>query len=445
MDIFVRNAPGDTEMLDGWIPGVDHTLTVYGWAPMGTPIRFERNDVPHHPSHPGTDHTAADGYGRFRFELTLPWDEGNYAINSIEHRGFRIGVPINIDFEIWNIIIVPDMVLSLTVGEQTGTMRAGADAGEYASVTFQVDAINAFPAGTTAGNFNFTAGTVTGLPAGVTPSGHIALDADGTSTAPGTLTLTGDGTQIAGLSASLVLTVGSLSSDPFALEILPALGAPVINIGARTGPGIQAEVEDGYVEFALTAENIDMDGITSFPYVVNFAEANVTGTGWPLTGITVSGSISLDADGEGTGTVIFTGDGDQAEGTHDLFVTFLGAASHAYLTLEISAPPTAVELLGNPGTLERTDLDVQLGVTMAALIAADHFDAVGTAGFGTRDGYVFVYDLAHDNGSGLRILPAGLTTLQPGDILRATGRTTGEVGNSRLELARLGAGAGRSG
>jgi len=104
-----------------------------------------------------------------------------------------------------------------------------------------------------------------------------------------------------------------------------------------------------------------------------------------------------------------------------------------------------IELVGLPGTVSRVDVEIVLGddVGMASLLAAGHFAAVGTAEMATRGGYVFVHSMG-DNGSGIRVLPAGLITMTPGYryLLRATGRTTGTVANSRLELHYLDGGAG---
>jgi len=104
-----------------------------------------------------------------------------------------------------------------------------------------------------------------------------------------------------------------------------------------------------------------------------------------------------------------------------------------------------IELVGSPGTVSRTSVDIVLGddVGMASLLEAGHFAAVGTAEMATRDVYVFVHSMG-DNGSGIQVLPAGAITMTPGYryLLRATGRTTGTVANSRLELHYLDGGAG---
>jgi len=107
-------------------------------------------------------------------------------------------------------------------------------------------------------------------------------------------------------------------------------------------------------------------------------------------------------------------------------------------------PIAGPALVGTPGTVDRTSVDIVLGADgMAALITGGHFAAVGAADMGTGAGYVFVHNMG-DNGSGIQILPASAITMTPGYryLLRATGRTTGAVTNSRLELANLTAGGG---
>jgi len=105
-------------------------------------------------------------------------------------------------------------------------------------------------------------------------------------------------------------------------------------------------------------------------------------------------------------------------------------------------PAVGPVLVGTPGTVDRAGVDIVLGAGgMAALITGGHFGAAGDATVDTGAGYVFAYDIPN-NSSGLRVLPAALAGLQPGDVLRATGRTTGTVDSSRLELAYIGASGG---
>jgi len=324
--------------LINFLPGLGHTITVYGAAPPNTEIRFERTDQGPDGWLPAVGEQDADPSGRFRISHTFMWED----INIPTIRGIRIGVPANIDFDIFNIIVVPYLEMELEVGPQVGTMMAGAAAadGENYSVTFQVTAENAFPGGGTAGPVSFN-GAVTGLPASVLASGSITLDEYGTSTAPGTLTLTGDGNQSAGV-LNLILVVGQLSA-PFTLTIVPGEGAPSVSIGAAIGSGIYAEREGGYVEFEVTAANLDVEAITAFPHVVNFVVGDLTGDGWPVTGIDVSGSISINDEGAGTGTLTLTA-GNVAfadVGEYSLTLTILGQASFNYAELVI-APPAVV-------------------------------------------------------------------------------------------------------
>jgi len=129
----------------------------------------------------------------------------------------------------------------------------------------------------------------------------------------------------------------------------------------------------------------------------------------------------------------------QGQGTADNVDIFVHGIT-VYRPGEIVPP----EIPGNPGTLDRTGLDVRLGAAgMAALIEAGHFGSRGAATMVTEDDYVFVHGIAN-NSSGMRILPPDAITMTSGFryLLRATGRTTGTIASSRLELAHLEAGAG---
>jgi len=99
-------------------------------------------------------------------------------------------------------------------------------------------------------------------------------------------------------------------------------------------------------------------------------------------------------------------------------------------------------LMGTAGTVARAGLDNIL-IDMADIVdLTAHFGAVGTADFGiAADDIAVAYGIPN-NASGLRILPTGIAALQAGDILRATGRTSGSLTNARLELANLNADAG---
>jgi len=109
----------------------------------------------------------------------------------------------------------------------------------------------------------------------------------------------------------------------------------------------------------------------------------------------------------------------------------------------LEAVVTGPVLVGTPGTVLRTGVNIVLGdaTGMATLLAGGHFGAVGTATMGARAGYVFAHNIPN-NTSGLQVLPPGLANLQAGDMLRVTGRTTGTVANSRLELGHIGSAAG---
>ncbi|MCL2765686.1 MAG: hypothetical protein FWD40_10465 [Treponema sp.] len=100
-----------------------------------------------------------------------------------------------------------------------------------------------------------------------------------------------------------------------------------------------------------------------------------------------------------------------------------------------------IALLGPKGSLNRLELNVIAGETMASLIGSGYFGAVGTADFVIEDDIVYVHNIAN-NSSGLRVLPAGFHDIEAGDMLRATGRTTGTIADSRLELAHINAGGG---
>jgi|GEM_PF-1298316 len=117
--------------------------------------------------------------------------------------------------------------------------------------------------------------------------------------------------------------------------------------------------------------------------------------------------------------------------------TIRATAGGEYDEVTITVETAEIVLVGDPGTVDRAGLEIILGETMADL-PADHFAAVGTAVMGSRDGYVFASEIEGNN-AGLRILPADIAVLEVGDVLRARGRTTGTVDNSRLELRRLNA------
>jgi hypothetical protein len=222
---------------------------------------------------------------------------------------------------------------------------------------------------------------------------------------------------------------GTAITNTANVEIAAATDPRIDITGAPLILGITAGGESGTV--VITAHNIaaPVDGTTvQFTNAVTLTPANAD--------VTITGSIAI-ADGTGTGTITLAVDPDAPTSTHTATIT-IGAAT-ANFTLNITSAGPA--LVGNAGTLDRTDLDIILGETMAELIAADHFAAVGGAVFGKAQGFVFVQNLAN-NASGMQILPAGLAELQPGDMLRARGRTTGTISDSRLELAGLTQGAG---
>jgi len=104
--------------------------------------------------------------------------------------------------------------------------------------------------------------------------------------------------------------------------------------------------------------------------------------------------------------------------------------------------PVFATLIGEPIHFERGYRNIVVGVSMSDLISSGHFENVAGfassyVGMGTGPGNAYVYMVRGFTGSqaGLRILPAALG-LQPGDVLRVTGRTTG-TRPGRLEIAPL--------
>jgi len=143
-----------------------------------------------------------------------------------------------------------------------------------------------------------------------------------------------------------------------------------------------------------------------------------------------------DDEGSITGTIRLSRGGSYVDVTVNLTIPVV-----------TGLPP----FVGNPVPVNR---EVPAGATivlgalpggMATLIDANHFSAVAPAVFDATDDIVFVSNLNVDNTGGLVILPAD-SGLQPGDVVRGTGRTTltPAFSNSRLEVAAIDGGGGSS-
>jgi len=343
-------------------------------------------------------------------------DEGEHEA-TVTVAGTGVAASISENFDVSFEVLDPySPLLTIVTADIDGQFQQGI-AGE---VSIPITGANMGAAGTVAFS---AAGVVTSLPAGITASGDFTIVADGSGT--GTLVLAGTPAATA-TSIVVTVTIREAAAVSTTLDVLAAPSVTVVHY-----EGTMVDGEGGVVTFTVTGSNVVSLVSGSFtPAMV--------GPTIP-SGVEVGGAFTVTG-GTLAGTLTLTGNNTVAEGMHNLTLT-LGGAPPAPFTLNIegdSAPD--ITLIGAPGTVDRADVNIVLGeaVGMATLIAGDHFAAVGAAEMGTRSGYVFVYDIDGNN-SGLRILPAALANLQTGDILRATGRTTGSVSDSRLELRRLNA------
>jgi len=265
------------------------------------------------------------------------------------------------------------------------------------------------------------------------------------------LTVTG---ATAGTVTITLNAAGGGTSATLELEVteLPVV-VPVERVEIHVG-GVSATMGSVAVGYTLaltavvvpaTATNQNVTwAVTAGTGTVTYTAASLTANELTVTGAT-AGTVTITLNAVGGGT----------PATLELEVTELpppccapgcdcdGDCGTAGCDCE-DVPP--IVLVGAPGTVDRTGVDIVLGEAVAgmeSLLAVGHFAAVGAAEMATRDGYVFAYDIAN-NSSGIQILPPGAITMTAGYryLLRATGRTTGTVANSRLELHYLDGGAG---
>lgn len=161
--------------------------------------------------------------------------------------------------------------------------------------------------------------TVTGLPTGVTASGSITLNRSGDSAGDeNILTLTvADG-------ADTVTGTSTLSIYMFEVT---GLGGLVVGPGRYITVSGQAGVlmpeEPGNLLFIVTASNLDVTNA-----VVEFRTAGVVGN-LPV-GVTASGSINIDAAGNGQGMLALSGSNDTEAGRSLVTITIGRAVSEAF-------------------------------------------------------------------------------------------------------------------
>ena len=144
--------------------------------------------------------------------------------------------------------------------------------------------------------------------------------------------------------AEWTITGGTLTGEPTAAtrEVTVGLEPITVVVTFEPIPMVSVAVQQGTmaagttesVTFAITAEHLDGGART-----VNFADAGVVAN--LPTGVTASGTIVIDASGNGTGTLTLTGSAETIQGvTDDLTLTLMGLTS-APFTLTIGAPPPA--------------------------------------------------------------------------------------------------------
>jgi len=210
---------------------------------------------------------------------------------------------------------------SVTAGEQTGPVLVPGEAGE---VTFAISANNLDIPAAWFGDANTRPvdfeddGVVTGLPEGVSASGTITLNRSGASTGTNTLTLSVDE------GADTVTGTHMVSITLFDVTGI---------VGLVVGPGRYVTVSDqagflmpgmeGNLLFFVTASNLDVTDT-----VIDFRTGGVV-SGLPP-GITASGTIRIDAAGNGQGILALSGSADTEIGSWPLSVTLGRAESPAF-------------------------------------------------------------------------------------------------------------------
>jgi len=322
--------------------------------------------------------SAADAYGvvdRIRIRLNNPAGDGVFIIT-------------NLSFE--RDMAAPNVVIGAQVGNRVS--------GEAGVVTFPITA--SFLEGAPA-EVNFaTAGVVTDLPEGVTPSGSITISAAGAGT--GTLTLTVDGSVPVGAHEFSVTVLGT-SSMPGSLFIS----------GLVVPDDVIFNYDADYTSFEVRAFRLAATS-TSVALVV---------TGNLPNGVSISNpGIVLDANGSGTATLAFFGDTD-AQGAFDLTIAAPGTRASESFTLILGEEEVVFDMqtLTQAAALTHfTGSDNNRGVvsvtgapgTLVATVG--DFDPVRGGGLN---------DPLNNNWSPITILRPGQARV--GDTLTVTGHFTG--------------------
>ena len=256
---------------------------------------------------------------------------------------------------------------SVSVDGQNGTMTAG----KAEAVSFDL---------TTTGIENGSYGaTVANLPAGVTVKDDVLIR-DG----EGILILEGDGSQTAGSTATLTLTIDGAVSGTFTLVILSA-DAKSVTVSEQTSTMTAGAA--GTAHFNVTTINI-ADG--SYEATV----ANLPA------GVTVQGNVVIAGN---SGNLLLEGDGSQTEGaTATLTLTIDGTVSKAFTLTVSSSTAKSVSVGAQVGTLEaKTPGTVTFPIT-AANIADNTYTATVT---GRPSGVTFTdTEITITSGSGTLII-----------------------------------------
>jgi len=293
-------------------------------------------------------------------------------------------------------------------------------------------------AGAAASGIRLDAG---GFHQGVSPQNlfpAVTVAAGGVHTFEFTLTAAHIGHIAGGTPQSIRIVSGTANNAVVLTELL------VRGIRPTDFPGFVPDQADlTYLDTALAAAIAARDS----------AVVSVDGEDIPTTTLWVTAEVMAALVEAIAAAQVVLGNVASTQADIDAQVTALNAASAIFNAAREYGTSDCISatLVGNATPVDR---EVPYGATivlgdlpggMAALIEADHFDAVAPAEFGTADGIVFVSNLNVDNVGGLVILPAG-SDLQPGDVVRGTGRTTltAAFGNSRLEVAAIDGGSGSS-